>query len=141
MKAIRFLMSLTMMVIAAATVSLSAQQIKREIARPIDSVEGVDLYNAYCAVCHGKDAKGTGPAASVLKVRPPDLTTISARNKGQFPAAVIRETILGTERMVPAHGSPDMPMWGPVFRAMSDNDGRTLRVTNLVKYIEGLQQK
>jgi mono/diheme cytochrome c family protein len=29
-------------------------------ARLIDSLKGPDLYKAYCAVCHGSDAKGMG---------------------------------------------------------------------------------
>lgn len=119
-----------------------AQTIKREPARPIDSVEGVDLYNAYCAVCHGKDGKGAGPAAAAIKVPMPDLTTLAKRSGGKFSTVSVEGVITGKGKMTPAHGSADMPMWGPIFRALSsDEDMQKLRVANLVKYIESLQQK
>jgi hypothetical protein len=72
----------------------------------------------------------------------PDLTTLARRNNGKFSASDVQGHITGTDRMVPAHGSADMPVWGPVFRALSgDEAGRTLRLTNLVRYIESMQQK
>ncbi len=37
--------------------------------------QGQELYQIYCAVCHGSGAKGDGPAAAKLSVPPPDLTT------------------------------------------------------------------
>lgn len=117
-------------------------QVKREAARPIDSVEGVDLYNAYCAVCHGKDGKGRGPAAAALKAPVPDITVLGRNHGGKFSAADVEDAITGKGKMTPAHGSADMPIWGPVFRAITpDESGRTLRITNLVRYIESMQQK
>jgi mono/diheme cytochrome c family protein len=47
--------------------------------RLIASIQGPALYKAYCAVCHGPEAKGDGPMAATLKVHPPDLTRISTR--------------------------------------------------------------
>jgi mono/diheme cytochrome c family protein len=38
-------------------------QTKPETVRLIESVEGPALYKAYCAVCHGNDARGGGPMA------------------------------------------------------------------------------
>ena len=37
--------------------------------RLIDSLEGRDLFRAYCAACHGADARGGGPQAASLRVR------------------------------------------------------------------------
>jgi len=50
----------------------------------IDSVQRAELYKAYCAVCHGEDAKGNGPMTKSLKSLPPDLTRLFARNGGVF---------------------------------------------------------
>lgn len=117
-----------------------AQEIRREPARAIQSVEGVDLFNAYCAVCHGKDAKGRGPAAAALKTPPADLTMLAKKNGGKFSANSVQSAIMGMDKMS-SHGNEEMPVWGPVFKALSDDAGRTLRVANLTKYIESVQAK
>ena len=104
---------------------------------------GRGLFEMYCATCHGLDAKGKGPAAPALKMRPADLTTIARRNGGAFPKDRIEALVtVGDERQVPAHGSRVMPIWGPVFRALdpSDTAVRT-RVLNIVEYVESLQVK
>lgn len=106
----------------------------------IRSVEGPDLFRAYCASCHGLDGRGAGPAAAALKVKPPDLTLLSWNNRGQFPAIHVRDTIIG-EQVVAAHGSREMPVWGPVFHQVEEDvDRGHVRVENLVKYIESIQE-
>lgn len=115
-------------------------QVKREPIKPIDSVSGSATFKAYCAQCHGVSGRGDGPAAKALKTPPPDLTTLAKRNSGQFPAGAVKQMING-DTMSPAHGSPEMPMWGPVFRSVENPSVAELRVTNLVKYIEGIQEK
>jgi mono/diheme cytochrome c family protein len=114
-------------------------QVKSAIAIPIVSLEGKDNFEAYCAVCHGKEGKGNGPAAPAMKVPVADLTTIARRNKGQFIATNIEYIIRGTGRtQTPAHGIEDMPIWGEVFRS-EDKNRATLRISNLVKYLESIQ--
>lgn len=135
----------TLLVVGLALVvvvplAAGAQEIRREPARAIQSVEGADLFNAYCAVCHGKDAKGRGPAAAALKVPPSDLTMIAKRNGGKFSANSVQNAIMGSDKMA-SHGNDEMPVWGPVFKALSDDAGRTLRVANLTNYIESMQAK
>ena len=52
--------------------------------RLIASIQGPALYKAYCAVCHGPEAKRNGPVAATLRVPPPDLTRISVRHGGHL---------------------------------------------------------
>jgi mono/diheme cytochrome c family protein len=143
----------TGLVVAAVGVSgvlISAQQqpapkaqpkVVREAARPIQSIEGKDLYAAYCASCHGKALKGDGPAAPALKAAPPDLTTIAKRSGGKYEWVQVEQMIQGSGRQFAAHGSSDMPVWGHIFYSMGGDDAlATMRVKNLTKYIESLQQ-
>jgi mono/diheme cytochrome c family protein len=117
-------------------------KIQRVPARQTSAASGKAMFNEYCASCHGKDAKGDGPAAPALKRTPPDLTMLARRNGGKFPALHVSEVIRGGEA-IPAHGSKEMPVWGPVFSSLSQ--GRQaevqLRLDNLTRYIESLQQK
>ena len=69
-------------------VAASAQEktVKAVRPAPTAALDGKSLFLEYCAVCHGKDGKGAGPAADALKQRPSDLTLISARpTKGNSP--------------------------------------------------------
>jgi mono/diheme cytochrome c family protein len=105
----------------------------------IRSVEGVDLYRAYCASCHGKDGKGNGPVAAALKATVPDLTLIASSNGGSFPVARMSRIIMG-EGMIASHGSREMPVWGPIFHQVEwDVDRGNVRLDNLVKYLQSIQ--
>jgi mono/diheme cytochrome c family protein len=106
------------------------------------SIAGKDNFEAYCAVCHGIDAKGGGPAAPAMKAPVPDLTTLAARNGGKFNAAAVEYVIRGTGKMAtPAHGVSEMPVWGYIFDPeLWNRDVTALRVTNLVKYLESIQR-
>ena len=110
---------------------------------PVTSANsGSEMFNAYCAPCHGKDGKGNGPAAAALKVPPANLAQLATKNNGKFPANrvanVLRSGISGG-----AHGSTDMPIWGPLFSQVSGRDEAVvqMRIANVIKYIESLQQK
>ena len=108
--------------------------------RLIDSLQGVSLYKAYCAVCHAEDAKGNGPMAKSLKSAPPDLTRISARNGGVFPLVRVRSLISGEEGVEGGHGTREMPVWGPIFSQVGqDQDLGRVRIDNLARYLESLQ--
>ena len=109
--------------------------------RLIESVEGSALFEAYCAACHGKDGRGDGPATSSLKATIPDLTGISRRNGGKFPRELVQKIVSGEEPGISAHGSSEMPTWGPVFKQIAwDQDLDRLCIHNLTKYLESLQQ-
>ena len=96
------------------------------------------MFSSYCAVCHGPEGKGNGPAASALTKKPADLTQISARNGGKFPDVRVARYIEGADE-VPAHGTRDMPMWGELFKSI-DRDVTQLRVASLTDYIKSLQK-
>jgi mono/diheme cytochrome c family protein len=107
----------------------------------INSIQGPALYKAYCASCHGMLGNGDGPMAKSLKVPPPDLTRISARNGGTFPLARISRIISGEEQLPAGHGNREMPVWGPVFsRVDSDQDLGRIRVDNLARYLRDIQK-
>ena len=127
------------------TYPISAQNPDRQKAPDfvIRSLAGRDLFDFYCASCHGRDGKGSGRVAAALKTPPPDLTTLSERNKGTFPAAMVEDVIRGgTQSSKVAHGSSDMPVWGPIFKGLDTrNEVNDARIENLVKYIESIQVK
>lgn len=119
-----------------------AQRVPKAEQQPtplIRSVEGRELFRAYCASCHGVAATGKGPAAPALKAKVPDLTVLARNNRGEFPAAYVREMIMG-DKIAAAHGSREMPIWGPIFHQIeSDVDRGNVRLENLVKYLESIQ--
>jgi len=126
------------------TVSFAAGQtktIKRVPAQPTAALDGKSLFSQYCAVCHGSGGKGDGPAADALKSAVPDLTQISKRNGGKFPELKMLE-LLKTGSPSPAHGSQEMPVWGPVFRSLSQNaEIDQLRIHEVLNYLEQIQAK
>jgi mono/diheme cytochrome c family protein len=117
------------------------QSPRAENERVIPSLDGQTLYVTYCAVCHGKAADGTGPMAAVLKVHVANLTEIAKRNGGQFPFERVARRIEGTEPGTVAHGTKEMPIWGPLFsQVTTDQDFGRVRIHNLAKYIQSIQK-
>jgi len=105
-------------------------------------VNGRISYGYYCASCHGLDGRGGGPVADALTSRPSNLTSITSRYGGIYPADLVYEYVDGRE-YVRAHGTRDMPVWGNVW---AEADGSHVqravvdqRITELVKYLETLQ--
>jgi mono/diheme cytochrome c family protein len=128
--------------IRAALAQETPTTMKKVPVHSTQSITGKDLFHEYCAVCHGPAGKGDGPAAAALKAPLPDLTQISAKNGGKFPELQIQHIINGEAGVPAAHGSKDMPVWGYIFRHMGANpDIGTVRVHNLMKYIEEIQAK
>lgn len=72
---------------------------------------GRDLYVRYCASCHGTSARGDGPVADVLSVRPADLTGLAARYGRPLPTEQLAGYVDGRAD-VAAHGPRQMPVWG-----------------------------
>jgi len=106
-------------------------------------LSGAELFERFCAACHGPEARGDGPVAQGLVTVVPDLTRIVERNGGRFPAQAIRETIDGRSPVL-AHGSRTMPVWGYEFWVeegadiTAESDAREL-IRRLVAYLESIQ--
>jgi mono/diheme cytochrome c family protein len=122
----------------AAGVAGAQTTIKRVPITPTPADDAPKMFQEYCAVCHGADAKGGGPAAVALKKAPSDLTAISARNGGTFPQAKIARYLEGLDS-IPAHGTREMPIWGELFRSLDPNTVQ-IRVKQLSEYLKSLQK-
>lgn len=139
---VSLILGLLLIGIGLARGQQSTAVMKKVPVHNTQAMAGKDLYREYCAVCHGTAGKGDGPAAGALKVPPSDLTQISKKNGGKFPEVQVQHTIKGEADEPIAHGSRDMPVWGNIFRHMAANqDVGTVRVYNLMKYIEEIQAK
>ncbi len=105
-----------------------------------------------CAVCHGPVGLGDGPMAAVLSKPPGPLTTLAARNDGQFPTERVIQIIDGRAD-VKAHGSRDMPIWGDRYSVeaydIAAPGAQTLaretyvrgRIAELVLFLQSIQSK
>jgi len=146
MRTCRILWTGVIVVLALAMIAPTQDQPKKEIKhvsiKPTSAASGQDMYKNYCAVCHGVDGTGNGPAADALKVPPPDLTTLAQKNGGKYPALKVSAVLRG-EQMMPSHGSKDMPVWGNLFWNLSGGHAAEVhqRVANLSKYMESMQKK
>jgi mono/diheme cytochrome c family protein len=117
-------------------------EIKHVPVHQTSPASGPEMFKTYCAVCHGSDGKGNGPAAQALKVPPSDLTGLTVKNGGKYPSLKVASIIRG-EEVLAAHGSKEMPIWGDLFWSMSSGHESEVqqRIANLNKYIETLQKK
>jgi mono/diheme cytochrome c family protein len=102
---------------------------------------GRQLYKEHCAACHGLGARGDGPVARSLRKRPSDLTTLAKRHGGTFPEDYVTNVLrfgLGFS----AHGSSEMPVWGPIFQYLEHYDEAAVRqrIKNLCEYLESVQR-
>jgi mono/diheme cytochrome c family protein len=131
---------------AVLAVSLSfADQAQSKVVIPVNKTaptDGKQMYTNYCAPCHGTDGKGQGPAARALKTPPTDLTALLKNNHGKYPDAHVAAILqFGTE--VSAHGSEQMPVWGPILGNMNrtNDQEKLLRISNLSHYLETIQAR
>lgn len=135
----------TLLVFASAlALSLLAQAPAPKKAPVADAsaASGAEMYQAYCASCHGPKGVGGGPVAQYLKTPVPDLTTLSRQNKGAFPTQRVAQVIRG-EVDVKTHGIREMAVWGPFFLSQKNTQEAVVhtRVANLSSYLEGIQVK
>ena len=111
---------------------------------PSGAKAGAALYQTSCAGCHGANAQGNGPVASVIGARPPDLTRIVARRGGTFPELEVFRIIDG-QADLSAHGPRHMPVWGYEFFGTDADDEVGHRqaedkVDSLVRYLRSIQR-
>lgn len=60
---------------------------------------GKNLYQSRCAVCHGADARATGPLAHKSNPPAPDLTTCAFRKRlATYPGVIVSSIILRPNR-------------------------------------------
>jgi mono/diheme cytochrome c family protein len=99
---------------------------------------GQDDYLRYCSACHGEAADGKGPVANVLSPRPPALTSLRARY-GNPLSTKLASYISGTT-MPRAHGTSDMPVWGKIFREITNDDAEANAILwRIVRYLDSIQ--
>ena len=119
-------------------------KIKTVPIQPTSPTSGQEMYATYCAACHGAKATGNGPAAQAMKAPPADLTMLSKKNNGVFPADHVH-AVLQFGVMTPAHGSAEMPIWGTLLRTLqppSPNSTMVVnqRILNLTNYLKQIQK-
>ena len=140
----RIVIALVALVVAFAILGADTHpEIRKVSFSPTSPASGKDMFVTYCAACHGSDAKGAGPAAAALKTSPADLTQLVARNGGDFPEVKVAGAVFGDAGRPAAHGSAQMPVWGPVFRSLDHDSGAStrMRVASLTTYLMTLQAK
>ena len=127
--------------LGAAGVPTMRRATDQESERPPAYVTpGRQLYKDYCAACHGSNGKGHGPVARSLREPPSDLTTLRERHGGTFPVSYVTDVLrfgLGFS----AHGSSEMPVWGPIFQYQEHYSEAAVRqrIKNLCDYLESIQ--
>jgi mono/diheme cytochrome c family protein len=114
-------------------------------AEDLSTSSGAQLFQRFCASCHGKSGTGDGPVAPLFKLLPPDLTGMSRRSGGTFPAERARRIIDGREVSLP-HGTREMPVWGLEFQLTAPGAGDTSAVAEatiarLVEHLRSIQKK
>lgn len=137
-----------LLMIIALTVSATvvyANQSQAKVILPIDKADptnGKQMYTSYCAPCHGVDGRGHGSVTSELRTHPADLTVLAKANRGKFPDVHVF-SVLQFGSSVRAHGTAEMPVWGPILGKINHvNDmDRELRLANLSRYLQDIQAK
>jgi mono/diheme cytochrome c family protein len=127
--------------LACVTAAQDKPGAKIASTEPPDAASGSQTYRQYCASCHGANAKGGGPAAEALKTQPTDLTKLAKGNGGKFPYEYV-SGVVRFGKPISAHGSSDMPVWGPIFSMVDFHEmAIRKRIKNLCEYLASLQEK
>ncbi len=130
-------------ILGAVPLTMLAALSQPVLAQDVET--GAELYQHYCATCHGLDATGHGPMAGVLVIQPTNLKALADAD-GVFPTARVVARIDGRDPLV-SHGSP-MPVYGPYFEgndtAIKTPAGQPILtskpIADLVEYLKSLQE-
>jgi len=111
-----------------------------ERPEPDAAGKGKVIYQRYCASCHGSEARGNGPLAADLRVRPTNLTRLAEKNNGRFPFDLVARSIDGRQT-TRGHGTPDMPVWGEIFprTAGTESPSTSSAVGRITHYLWSIQ--
>ncbi len=131
------------LIVGAALLVVSPGLLAGEL-EPFKGYSGAQLFQRFCASCHGPSGYGDGPVADSLKVAIPDLTQLAKRSGGRFPGDRVREIIDG-RAVLPAHGNRPMPVWGYELEAQvpSDQPARATAqglIDKLVDHLQSIQR-
>lgn len=104
---------------------------------------GKELYERYCASCHGTSGRGDGPVSKSLTVEVPDITRYAQRHGKVFDRELV-ERIIDGRHIIAAHGTRTMPVWGEAFSKVNVGDpdaerATRLQIQRLADYVEQLQ--
>jgi mono/diheme cytochrome c family protein len=95
------------------------------------AMSGEDLYQRFCAACHGTQGRGDGPVAASFKIEVPDLTLIARRANNAYPRDRVARIIDG-RYIIGAHGSRTMPVWGEDLGRVEIGNPEAERATRIV---------
>lgn len=113
---------------------------EQEADNPLD--RGRLVFQEHCVSCHGTSAKGDGPVAAYMTVKPTDLTRLTQENGGAFPIERVRASIDGRDS-TRAHGTRAMPVWGNIWEEeggkLRDQNDVQQRIDEVAEYIRTLQ--
>jgi mono/diheme cytochrome c family protein len=140
--ALRAILLGSALVTAFAMVHAQGKKGQKPAARQPSAESGKETFLKYCASCHGEGGKGADPAAMAMRDPLPDLTTLSRRHEGKYPAGFVG-AVVKFGRSMAAHGSEDMPVWGSRFKTLDpvrDPTGQQ-HVDDVVAFLESLQVK
>ena len=103
---------------------------------------GKRTFTHHCAVCHGADGRGHGPAAVALSTPPADLSKLAKDHGGKFPYEYV-SGVVRFGKPISAHGSSEMPVWGPLFAVHEGATEQRVRkiIKELCEYLATLQER
>lgn len=141
LKRFSFITAVAALLLAGGYAGHSQNKLSIPVER-LNPTDGKLMYSNYCAPCHGMDGRGSGPVAGALKTRPTDLTMLARTNGGKYPDDHVT-AVLEFGTAYPAHGTAEMPVWGPLLAKISNvhTQERALRLANLTHYLESIQAK